>query len=211
MTGGTRTFTAPLDGVREGVLVLRHGRSDVAVRGVDMDVLCRASFDGMAPKAWVESGRVAIEYPRFSFAGLLSRGVGRTDIELQATLPWSLDIAGGLRDSTLELTDLELTALDLRGGASDVRIRLPRPRGRVLVRIEGGASAVTLVRPAGVAVVLQLVGGVSRLAFDDERYGAIGAGTRLETPDAGSEQDRFEIEVRGGATKLTIARERSRE
>jgi hypothetical protein len=207
MTDRAGNFTAPLDGAREGVLELRHGGRRVAIRATEMDVLCRAAFHGLTPKAWAEAGRVTIEYPRFSFAGLLRKRARRAEIELRAALPWSLAVAGGLCDSTLDLAALELTALELRGGASDLRIRLPRPRGCVLVRIEGGASSVTLLRPAGVAVVLQLVGGGSRLAFDDERYGAIGGETRLETADAGSERDRYEIEVTGGASKLTTASE----
>lgn len=207
MTDRTGSFTAPFDGAREGVLELHHGGSDVAIRAAESDVLCRAAFHGPAPKAWAEEGRVTIEYPRFSLAGLLCKRARRTEIELRPGLPWALTVAGGLRDSTLDLTGLELTALELRGGASDLRVRLPRPRGRVLVNIAGGASNVTLLRPAGVGTVLQLVGGASRLAFDDERYGAIGGETRLETADSGSEHDRYEIEVSGGASKLTIARE----
>jgi hypothetical protein len=200
------TFVAPVDGAREGALGLRHPGGRVAVRAAESDVLCRAAFHGPAPKAWAEDGRVTIAYPRFSFAGLLRARARRTEIELTAALPWSLAVAGGLRDSTLDLTGLELIALGLRGGARELRILLPRPRGRVPVCIEGGVSSVTLVRPAGVAAVLQLVGGASRLAFDGERYGAIGGETRLETADAGSEH-RYEIEVTGGASRLTIADE----
>jgi hypothetical protein len=207
MTDRAATFTAPVEGAREGVLELRHGGNRVAIRAAEMDVLCRAAFQGPAPKASAEQGRVTIEYPRFSFAGLLRRRARRTEIELSAALPWSLAVAGGLGHSTLELAALELTNLELRGGASDLSVRLPRPRGCVSVRIEGGASRVTLVRPPGVALVLRLTGGASRLAFDDERYGAVGGETQLETADAASAHDRYEIEVTGGASKLTIARE----
>lgn len=202
----TGNFTAPFDGAREGVLDLRHGGSHVAIRAGEIDVLCQAVFHGPAPKARAEKGRVTIEYPRFSFAGLRRRA-RRAAIELSAAVPWSLAVAGGLRDSTLDLTGLELSGLELGGGVSGLRLRLPRPRGCVFVRIEGGASGVTLLRPAGVGAVLQLEGGASRLGFDDERYGAIGGETRLETAAAGSEHDRYEIEVAGGASRLTIAGE----
>lgn len=200
-------FTAPLHGARRGVLDLRHGRSRVVIRATESDVLCRAIFDRPGPKARAADGYVTIEYPRFSFAGLLRTHARRTEIELSATLPWSIVVAGGLRASTLDLAGLELNGLELQGGARNVRIRLSRPRGCVLVRLEGGASDVTLVRPAGVAAGLQLLGEASRLTFDDERYGAIGGETRLETAAAGSGDDRYEIEIDGGASRLTIASE----
>jgi len=73
----------------------------------------------------------------------------------------------------------------------------------VHVRFEGGASKVTLLHPQ-VAAVLRVAGGASRLAFDGQRYGAVGGETRLESPGAGDAADRYEIEVGGGASELTV-------
>jgi hypothetical protein len=202
---GAGIFTAAFDGAREGALELRRGRSQVRIRAMESDVLCRAAFDGPAPKTWAEDGRVTIEYPRFWFAGLLRYRVRRAQIELNAALPWSLAVVGGLADSILDLGGLELRVLELKGGAANLWIVLPRPSGRVRVRIGGGASKLTLLRPAEVAAVLQIAGGASRLTFDGERYGAIGGETRLETPNARSDDDRYEIEIAGGASKLTVA------
>ena len=201
----TGIFTAAFEGVREAALELRRGGSQVTIRAAESDVLCQAAFDGPAPKTWAEDGRVTIEYPRLSFAGLLRYPVRRAQIELNAALPWSLAVAGGLADSILDLGGLQLRVLELKGGAANLRIVLPRPSGRVRVRIGGGASNLTLLRPAEVAAVLGIAGGASRLAFDGERYGAIGGETRLETPNAGSDDDRYEIEIGGGASKLTVA------
>jgi hypothetical protein len=201
----TGVFIAAFDGAREGALELRRGGSHVAIRAGESDVLCRAAFDGRAPKTWAEDGRVTIEYPRFSFAGLLRRPVRRAQIELNAALPWSLAVVGGLADSILDLGGLELRVLELKGGVADLRIVLPPPSGRVRVRIGGGADKLTLLRPPEVAAVLQIAGGASRLAFDGERYGAIGGETRLETPNAGSNNDRYEIEIGGGASRVTVA------
>lgn len=210
MNGDTGdTFSAPLVGARDGTLELRRA-TDVAVCVGVIDVLCRASFKGAAPRTRIEEGRVVLVYPRLSLASLRRRPPSpRAEIELNASLPWSLAITGGLGDSTLELRAMDLRALELEGGASSVRVMLPRPRGRIRVAISGGASDVTFLRPAGVSAIVRLAGGASRIQFDGERYGAIGAGTRLETPAAGSQPDRYEIEIDGGATKLTVAEERA--
>jgi hypothetical protein len=202
------TFSAPLGHARDGRLELRRA-TKVAVRAGAIDGLCRASFKGAAPRTRTESGRVVLLYPRFSLASLRRPPSPRAEIELNAALPWSLAIAGGLGDSTLDLRAVDLRVLDVEGGARGVRVMLPRPRGRIRVAISGGASDVTFLRPTGVSAIVRVAGGASRIQFDGERYGAIGAGTRLETPAAGLQPDHYEIEIDGGATKLTVAEERA--
>jgi hypothetical protein len=200
-----RIFTAPLDGAREGALELRPGGTHVTVRAAAIDGLLRAGFDGAVPQAHAAGGRVTIEYPRLSLTPLLRHRGQRAEIQLNATLPWALVVRRGVADSSLDLSGLQLVALQFSGGIKDVGIVLPRPRGIVRVRVAGGASKLTLVRPDGVAAVLALGGGASRLTFDNERYGAIGGDTRLETPDAGSRPDRYEIVITGGASRLVVA------
>jgi hypothetical protein len=46
--------------------------------------------------------------------------------------------------------------------------------------------------------------GATKLAFDDQHFGAIGGETHLHTPDYGSAADRYDIEVSGGASQLTV-------
>ena len=47
-------------------------------------------------------------------------------------------------------------------------------------------------------------GGASKLALDDQHFGAIGGETRLESPDYAAAMDRYEITITGGATNVTI-------
>jgi hypothetical protein len=200
------TFSAPLEGAVQGMLELRRGGTNFAVRAAAIrDLLCRASFAGPAPKAWTEDGRVVVEYPRFWLAGLLHHGSQRAEIVLNAELPWSLAITGALGDSTLDLEAVSLNSLRIDRGAGRVQVKLPRPRGRVGIRVGGGASDVTFLLPSGVPAVLHIAGGASRIEFAGERYATVGGPTRFETPGAGSQHDRYEIEIVGGATRLTIS------
>ena len=60
---------------------------------------------------------------------------------------------------------------------------------------------VTVVRPAGTAVTLQIKGGYRKATLD----GAAADGdTRLATPGADRARDRLEIELHGGANKVTV-------
>jgi hypothetical protein len=91
------------------------------------------------------------------------------------------------------------------GGISDAPLCLPAPRGIVPLRVGGGARRLAIVRPDEVPVLLRAAGGVQRLVLDDQRYGAIGGEVRVETTCARDTGDRYEIEIAGGASHLTIA------
>ena len=205
-----KAFTAPRTDAREAHLELIRGGTHITIGAAEIDELCRAAFDGVSPRAAAEDGHVTIAYPRFSFAGLIRHPSHRAKIELSGRLPWSIALAEGLGDSSLDLRGLELRGLDIGGGAANVRIVLPATSEPVSVRVGGGASKVTLLRPPRSAAVLNIGGGATRLAFDGERYGAIGGETRLESPGAGEASDRYEIEIGGGASELTVARAEER-
>jgi hypothetical protein len=199
-----RTFVAPRGEATEGRLELTRGGIHTTVRTGKLDELCRAEFEGVTPKVTAADGTVAVAYPRFSAAGLLRHPAHRAEIELTEALPWSIVFAGGVGESSADLRGVELRDFQTAGGVADVRVLLPRPRGVVRVRVGGGATKLMLRRPAGVAAVLRIAGGATRLAFDGERFGAIGGETRLETPDAGSSPDRYEFEILGGASEVTV-------
>jgi hypothetical protein len=103
-----------------------------------------------------------------------------------------------------DLSDLRLQGVHLCGGASRVDLTLPAPSGTVPVRVSGGASHLTLRRPAGVAVRLRVGGGLSKLAFDDMQLGAVGGHSHWQSPAYANATDRYDLEITGGASRLTV-------
>jgi hypothetical protein len=197
------TFTAPRDGTAEARLELTRGGTHITVHSAELDDLCRAEFEGTEPKTNAEGGRVRIDYPRFSAAELLRHPAHTADIELTQAVPWSLEFDGGLGDSSIDLSGLELRAFEIAGGAGDVRVVLPEPHGVVPVRIRGGASKVTIVHPEGAAATLRIGGGASNVDFDGQSIGASRGETRLQSGNAEA-ADRYEIEIGGGASNVTV-------
>jgi hypothetical protein len=103
-----------------------------------------------------------------------------------------------------DLQELELTGLEISGGASRLEIRLPRPRSTVPVRIGAGASNLELIRPAAVPVRVRIRGGASKLAIDDVRVGAAGGKTDWRSPDYDLVEGGYDIEIGAGASKVTV-------
>jgi hypothetical protein len=200
---GVKDHTAPLGSITHGRLQFTRGAANVTLR-VDpsMDDLYRARFDGPPPEVHARDGAVTIRYPR-TFHPFDWRK--RTaDITLNAAILWEIEFHGGLSRLDADLSELRLGSFEIIGGVSGVALILPRPSGTVSVRVSGGASDVSIHRPEGVAARIRVGRGASKLAFDEQRFGAIGGETRLQTPDYDGAADRYDMEVSGGASKLSV-------
>ena len=95
-------------------------------------------------------------------------------LTLDPRVPLDLEIAGGVAGLRADLRELDIRALTISGGASDVVMDLPAPAHELPVRIEGGASRTVVRRPTDAPVSVEIDGGASGLSIDDERLGAIG-------------------------------------
>lgn len=199
-------FTAPLGSSRSGRLVFAPGASRVTVRAdSSMANLYRAHFQGQAPRVAAEDGTVTIRYPRFPlFDWLYYLREPLGEVALNASIPWDIEIRDGASRLTADLRGLELRSFEVRGGASRVEVTLSAPLDTVPVRVLGGASNVTIHRPEGVAAHIRVGGGSTNLAFDDQRFGAVGSEVSLRSPDYEGASDRYDITITGGASNLTI-------
>jgi len=197
--GGT---SAPLGATTAGRLVFSAGASHVGIdAGARPEDLFDASFDGTVPEIRVQDGTVTVRYRHFA----LFEGRQRASrFSLNPTIPWDLEVRGGVSHCTADLRGLRLRALEVRGGMSEVELDLPAPVGMVPLRLVGGLSRLTVRRPAGSALTLSVRGGISRLAMDGHEFGAVGGQLRLESRDLREDGDHYALEITGGASRLTI-------
>jgi DNA-binding MarR family transcriptional regulator len=196
--------SAPLEGVESARLIFASGASRLTLRAdTDMATLYRARFEGPAPEVKTEGGTVTVRYPRRP--RLFDWRNRAAEIALNTAIPWQIEIRGGAADITAVLRGLDLSGLDIRGGASMVRVELPEPTGTVPVRIAGGASDVTVRRPAGVPARVHFKGWAMGLSFDDQIYGATkGSDERLQSPGYDDALRRYDIEVAGSASSISL-------
>jgi len=193
---------APLGAVELGRLRFASGVARIELRGARIKDLYRATFHGKRPQIAVEpDGLVTLQYKKFSWFGMT--GVS-AEIALTNSVPWLIEIRRGVSQLTADLRELEVTGIDITGGASECELTLPRPRGHATLRITGGASRLVVKRPRGTAAQIAIRGGASSFVFDDQRLGAVGSATRLSTPGWDTAPDRWTIEVTGGASNLSV-------
>jgi DNA-binding MarR family transcriptional regulator len=194
--------SAPLGRATRGLLRFAGGGFRVQLRGdANMPDLYRATFQGRPPGVKATGGEVTIQYARFSILDWRKLGA---EVTLNAAIPWALEVRGGVSKLSADLSSVEVTAIDLSGGVTDVLFQLPEPKGRVQVSITGGASDVTLRRPRGVGARVEIKGGVSKLQLDEQQFGAIGGIARVQSKDYSPSAGRYDIQVLGGASRLTV-------
>jgi len=188
-----------------GQLVFPHGVANLTIRvDASMASIYRGEYYGPRPRVTEAEGVISIDYPRFN---PLAWGRTAADITVHPSVAWFVHIRDGVSRWDADLRNVDLAGIDVRGGVSRVDLQLPRPAGTVRVRVSGGASQLRIRRPSGVAARIQIGGGASKLALDDQGFGAVGGPVRLESPDYSAAADRYEIEIGGGASKITIERE----
>jgi len=203
-SGASAVLSASLGEVSAGSLEFTNGVSGVAVVAGDfVGELYRARFEGVPPTLRVQGGSIGVRYRRmgpFEWGGTRHSGV----LELNASIPWSITLHGGASAASVDARGLQLRELRVDGGASKFDVWLPRPTGSVCVCLEGGLNRIQIERPAGVPLQLQVQGGANRLEFDEQRFGAVGGDVRLASPGWEIAEDRYLVEVRGGASRLTV-------
>lgn len=207
---GSLDLKGPVGSLSKAQLVLDFGATSVDVRASSLgDDLYQAHFEYSpgepAPTATLDrqSGTVAIQQnPHFNPFGFSGSHRDRVVLRLNSRLPWTLRISGGASQMTLDLGDGHVGGVQISGGASQMDLTLPAPHGTVRIEISGGASQLH-IRAPGSAAHIGVTGGVGSLDVNGSSRAGIG---RLdwETPGYASATDRYDIEMTGGASSVTL-------
>lgn len=196
-------FSAPLEDWKSGRLAVSCGISRLAVRaGEGIVDLYQARCEGPLPGVKTKDGVVTIRYPRRLLG--LGEKQGTAEIALNTAIPWRIAVQGGAEEAVAELGGLNLAGLEVKGGFSTVRLDLPAPSGMVPIRIAGGASAIIVRRPAGVAARVTFKGWASALVFDEQTFSVAGNIAQLQSPGFGPTVPYYDIDITSYANTVTI-------
>jgi AcrR family transcriptional regulator len=186
-SGHGTTITLAIDSGSRGVVVQANG---------PMDELFRIPHGTVAPPTTVVRGeRVIVRR---------LRGGKRGEIEINPAHPWRIQVQGPTWNTHLDLRGINLREVQMDSSASKVDCLLPRPRGVVPIHISSGVFRVSLQRIPGTAVSAILKSGAVKVDLDDFHSRVAIADTRWETTGAGAAPDRYELEVSGGAVRVSL-------
>ena len=201
VAGGPAEHSAPLGGLDAARLTFRSGAQDLRIRpGRSLTDLYRGRFDGATPQVRVRDGRVLVQYRGIPFDWRKRTA----SIALNTSIPWTIDVVGGIQRLEADLREIDLRRFELTGGTERIQLELGRPSGEVPIRLVGGASTIRFERPADVAVRLHLKGGTNGIRLDGETIGSKGGEFVLESRDARAHADRYAIEIVGGSRSIEV-------
>jgi hypothetical protein len=129
---------------------------------------------------------------------------GRSEILVKVAndLPLSLNVSAGAGEFIIDLSDVKTTDARFSVGASNTTVILPRPTGDVPVRLDGGASNITIEIPSDVEARVIVSGGLVTTTSQNPR--ATKSGNIVETPGYGGAKDRVTVTINGGASSITV-------
>lgn len=184
---GGKTITLAIDSGSRGVVVHAGGR---------MDGLFRIPHDtATAAPTVVRDERVIVRR---------LRGGKRGEIEINPAHPWRIQVQGPTWNTLLDLRGVNLREVHLDSSASKVECLLPRPRGVVPIHISSGVIRVSLKRIPGTAVTTVIKSGAVQVSLDSFHTRVAVVDTRWESPGASATPDRYELEVSGGAVRVSL-------
>jgi len=134
---------------------------------------------------------------------LHTRGRKPSTLLLNATIPWEVSVRGGAAQLTADLRGLQLTALEVQGGASALDLTLPTAIGTVPIQLTGGTSKLNIHRPPDVPLRLDVRGGISHLTFDHRPFKSAGELT-VQSPGYDGAADRYDVRLTGGASRIVV-------
>jgi hypothetical protein len=199
----SQVASVPADGHTSATLEVISGTRLLTLRVANLGGTSGTLLRASAPKG--QPG------PRLRTAGAnvsLTGGAAAVTVTLNAAVSWRLDLAAGTERTTADLRGGRVAGISVTAGSDVVDLLLPRPGGRVPIRLTGGASQFLLSLPAGVPARVSAEGGAGEVALDGATHVGIGGGSVFTTPGWTAGKAGFDIDATAGAARISVTRYR---
>jgi hypothetical protein len=199
------TVSAPRGDRSDAEIELISGAGTIAVRaadvGTDLYRVGTPAGGALLPQVTEDGGRIQV---RLTESGL--GGPSSVTVLLNASVRWTVRLAGGAGEARVDLRDGRLGALEFTGGTGHIEVSLPQPQGATPVRVGGAARDLVVHAPADVPARIRLEHGSGSVTVDGDARGGVAPGTAVEMPGWATAADRYDIDITGGVGSVTLDR-----
>jgi hypothetical protein len=194
----------PLDGVRQATVRVRFGAgtldSTVAAPGNLVD----GRFKGGVVHRTPGLGHVELEQDTSYGMPWLERE-SAWSVGLTGEVPLELRVEAGASRSRLDLSGTLVRRLEVRTGASETTVILPRAAGMTEVKADVGAASLTFIVPNGVAARIRPTVVIGSIRVDEGRFPRFGGDH--QSPDYDSAANRVDLAINGGVGSVRVVGE----
>ncbi len=196
-----QTLALDLGAAAQADVSINFGAGELTIGKAAPGKIVDGTFEGEVRHEANPDGRVWLKLEPWNWWGWNTRGY-RWTVGLTDAVPLKLSLDGGAANSNIDLTDLKLTDLRLKTGASSTVLRLPRAAGKTNVRINAGAAGVKLIVPEGVAARIHSSMALGSNDIDQRRFPL--SGRDYLSPDYATAANQIDIQFEGGVGSLTV-------
>jgi hypothetical protein len=207
-SGTVEQLDIPVEGATSAKIHLNHGAGRLEIQALELPGnLLSGTFGGGVERELSRSGgqvklklRSANDF--IFFPGPM--GIDKLDwnVGLARDLPLELKFSTGASESEINLSDLQVTDLQLETGASSTHLALPAHAGYTRTRLEAGAASIQVSIPQNVSANISFEGGLASLDVDKQRFPAFGSGYRSSDFDTAA--NRVELVIKAGVGSVSI-------
>lgn len=123
------------------------------------------------------------------------------NLNLSPSVPMELDISTGVGQSTIDLSELQVTGLKVSSGVGETTVTLPG-RGRLSAKVSGGIGKLTVIVPQGMAARIDASAGLGGLNIAPGRF--VRQGGDYVSANYATAEDRVDLDVSGGVGEVTV-------
>ncbi len=133
-------------------------------------------------------------------------GPALVNVVLSSSVRWTVRLAGGANDESVDLTGGPGGDVDFSSGTSRAAVALPAGKGTQRVVLGGGAAQFDVRLSGDNPVQVAANGGAGSVTIDGTTHSGVGGGS-IWTPGGWSTAtDRYDIDATSGVSTLTVSR-----
>ena len=201
-------LSEPLDGVEFLDLEVEFGAGELRISDLPAGStdLLQASLSGPGGDAEVASkvarsgnrAEVKLENAQSSFFTTVDR---EWDIKIARDVEIFLAVQSGASDISIDLEQLQVTALLMAAGAASVDLVTPAVADLTIASVDIGAASLEITVPEGVAARIDVDAGLASVDIDDRFPKVNGV---HESPDYDTATHRLALDIDGGAASIEV-------
>ncbi|MDP2211256.1 MAG: hypothetical protein Q8J63_05945 [Candidatus Aquicultor sp.] len=200
-----------IPGVKTGEATIDFsvGELDIGSTGMLYDLNAREFGDERGPQIDFSrsDGKVEIELKSRDDVHFYKWDEQRVwNLMLSKDIDWRLKVDAGVSDSDLDLSELDVSSVDIDGGVGSIRVRIGDKSRRVDAKIDTGVSECRIMVPKSSGVRLSLDRGLSAVDFRDIDLNKISENglTVYETKGFADASKKIDLDVDMGVASFIV-------
>ncbi len=197
----------PSEGAQKADLQVQHGAGRIIVNAISTPgTLVEGDFGGGLDVQTKRDGdrvdvRMSVPVQFFPFSWYPGYSLD-WNFGVSKDIPLAMEFETGASDNQIDLTDLQVSEIKLKTGASSTRLSLPAHAGATRVSVESGAASVDIHVPPGVAASIHSQSGLSSIDVDQTRFPKYGDAYKSEDYDTAA--NKADIYLQIGVGSVTV-------